>query len=382
MESIQNAILRGHPADRILMFLFLLLFLYHVFYLLVFTLRVVLHKNPPAGVPVPFSLILTFRNEEEKLWKNLSSLLKGPHVEYEVVAVDNCSQDGSLSVLTALKNEYPHLLISSLNQHILHSDKMAQNIALKAAHYEWVNVIPPSVNISDSDWLQEVSSRFNSGNQTVVNYSNINPACSFINLLYRVEFFFQQMKSFGFIINGYPFVLSQENVAFKKQQYFQEGGFRGIISVPFANLELVINSFIRKTPVSLVLSSETAIRRSEEITWKDYLELLKKEVNIKKHLSFNIRSLLIFYEWAFLLLAPVGILLIIRMPSILPLVASLTICLIIGNLLIIKKLLTRLKEYKLFLPSFLLALLLPFFKILFRLWYFRYGLKKEWKIGN
>ncbi len=382
MESIQNAILRGQPVDWALMIFFLLLFVFYTIYLLFFILRVTVYKIPPAGKENSLSLLITFRNEEMKLRDNLSSILANGHNGYEVVAVDNCSQDDSLVVLNAFKNEHPNLRISSLKQHTFHSGKMAQNIALKAASNDWVTVIPSSVNLGGKEWLREITSRLHMGNQILIGYSNVVPGGSFFNLLFRCEFFFQQLKSFGFIVNGFPFVLSQENVAFKKQLYFDEGGYRGKINEPFANLELVINSFIQKAPVSLVLTREATIHRKEDITCKDYVELLKKEVNVRKFLSPGIRTLLIFYEWIFLLFVPFAVAVLVRIPLVWPIVTAMVICLVFCYLLIIKKLLFRLQEFKLFLPSFLMALMLPYFKLVFRIRYFRYGRKKEWKIGE
>lgn len=382
MESVQNAIFRGHPADWAVLLLFLLLFISYTIYLLVFILRVTLYKNPEVGNENSLSLLITFRNEEMKLKDNLTSLLSNGHNGYEVVAVDNCSQDDSLFVLNTFKNEHPNLRVSSLKQYTFHSGKMAQNIALKAASYDWVTVIPPSVNLAGKEWLHEFSSRLNLDNQILVGYSNVVPGSSFFNLLFRCELFFQQLKSFGFILNGFPFVLSQENVAFNKQQYFNEGGYRGKINEPFGNLELVINSFIHKAPVSLVLTREATIHRKEDITWKDYVELLKKEVNIRKFLPSGIRTLLMFYEWVFLLFNPFAVLAIARIPVVWPIVTSMVMCLVFCYLLIIKKLLFRLQEFKLFLPSFLMALMLPYLKMVFRILYFRYGRKKEWKIGE
>ncbi len=382
MEPIQNAFLRGHPIDWAFIILFGLLFFSHLAFILIVIRRAAFHKNLPAGNSTPVSLLLIVNNEEVNLCRNLKPFLNENKGDYEVVAVDNFSQDETLPVLNGLKGEHARLKITSLKQYTPHSEKMAHNIALKAARHDWVMLVPPSANLVKTSWLNEVSSRLNSGNQTVVNYSNLVPQKTFYNLLYRVEYFFQQLKSFGFIASGMPFVVSQDNIAFQKQQYFNEGGYRGKISEPFAHLELVINSFIKKEPVSLVLSTDTSIHRAEDVKWKDYLELIKKEVYIRKHLSRGMRLLLVFYEWVNLLLAPVAVFLIIRMPVIWAIVAGMITLLILCNLLIIEKMLSRLQEFKLFLPSFLIALLLPFFKIAFRLVYFSYGRRKEWKIGN
>lgn len=382
MESLQNAILQGQPADWFVMLIFLFIYLVLVACLLFFHLRTALHKDPPAGDPVPLSLILTFRNEEDNLRKYLEPLLAENRLGYEVVAVDNYSQDESASVLMALQSRFQALKVSSLKQDVNYSAKMAQNIALKAARHDWVNVITPTVNVSETNWLDQAALRLNNGSQVVVNYSNVKPERSFFNLLYRTELFFQQIKSYGFIKIGLPYVASQENMAFRKNLYFGEGGYRGKLSKPFANLELVINATLRKSKVTPVITSKTAFRREEQIRAKDFVELIRKDSVIRKHLPILTRFLLSLFGWANLLLLPVAGVVVVTVPETLPYIAGMLILLVFCNLLIIKKIRSRLQEYKLFLPSFLIALVLPYIKLIYRIRYHNYGERKEWKIGN
>ena len=74
-----------------------LLFMSRLFYRLFFSLRILIHKKrkPAAGEKVPLSLLLTIRNEEDNLKKNLPEILKLKNADFEVVAVDDFSQDNS-----------------------------------------------------------------------------------------------------------------------------------------------------------------------------------------------------------------------------------------------------------------------------------------------
>lgn len=382
MEFLQNAFRTGQAVDWILFIGFLLLFLILASYKLLFLFKAANSKSIPSGKTEPISLLLTFRNEEEALAANIPAIMKSVDADFEVVAVDDCSQDQSSEVLKALKQEYPNFRTSLLKQQIQNSDKMAQNIALKAAQHDWVNVIPVSVRIPGEKWLNDISSGLDHENNTVVHYSNVAPGKGFYNRLYRLEMFYQQLKSFGFILNGLPFILSQDNVAFKKQQYFNKGGYKGIIAEPFSKLELVINSFVQKAAVSVNLSAETAIIRKENVHWKDYLELVKKEANIIKFLPVSIRLLLLIVEWSYLLLLPMGILLMLLVYNSWPYALAAAVILTAIHLVIIKKMQARLKDYKLFLPSLTVGLMMPYIKLFYRISFFRYGSRKEWRIGS
>ncbi|HDR52282.1 MAG TPA: glycosyltransferase, partial [Mariniphaga anaerophila] len=239
LESFLIAALNMHFAEWAMTGAFVLLFLIRVVYLVFFTGRVAFQKKQAGGEQKPVSLLMTLRNEEDCLRKNMPRLLSMNNVDFEVVAVDDFSHDNSLTVLGAFCANSPRLKVSSLNQETRYSEKLAQNVALKAAQNEWVMVVPPSINQFNEHWLAAVSKNLDEGKDLVVSYSNVQSGKDFIRLLFRVEYFFQQVKSFGFILNGLPYVITEDNAAFRKKKYFEVGGFRGKIAEPFANLELV-----------------------------------------------------------------------------------------------------------------------------------------------
>jgi glycosyltransferase involved in cell wall biosynthesis len=379
LELYQNAIMQVHALEWALTGLFVLLFLFQVFYLLFFNLRVARHKSTPASPSGALSLLMVLRNEEDNLRDYLPGMLALNNCEFELVAVDNYSLDNSYIYLQSLQNQYQHLKISRLKQDTDFSEKMAQNIGLKAARYDWVMSVPPTAATFGKEWISCISEQTENDAEVIVNYSNVRPGGSFFNLLYRVEYFFQQLKSFGFILNGMPYIASQENVAFRKDKYFGVGGYRGRITETFVQLEMVINSFINKKKVALLISEKTAIHEKKKISRKDYIELLKKEMNMRKYLPAPIRYRLAVHDWVNFLLLPVAVAIVLVIPELWPFVLSMIIFLILCNLFIIKKLLAVLNERKLFLPSFLIALFLPLIKFVFRAVHGNYGRKKGWK---
>jgi glycosyltransferase involved in cell wall biosynthesis len=379
LESYQNAIMKGQPFEWALIGLFVLLFLFLVLYMIFFNLRVARHKATPGNLSTPLSILMVLRNEEDNLRDYLPGMLGLNNSEFEVVAVDNYSLDNSFIYLQSLQNQNQHLKISRLKQDTDFSEKMAQNIGLKAARYDWVMSVPPTTSTFGDDWISDISGHSSNTVDVVVSYSNIKPSGSFFNLLYRVECFFQQLKSFGFILNGMPYISSQENVAFKKDKYFGVGGYRGRITESFVQLEMVINSFLSKNNVALLISEKTAIQEKKKVSLKDYAELIKKERRLRKYLPAGIRFRLIVHEWVNFLFLPVAVAVVLLIPELWAFVLIMIIFLIFCNLFIIKKVLAGLNERKLFLPSFLIALFLPVIKFIFRALYGSYGRKKGWK---
>ncbi len=368
--------LQGFPLFVVL--LFGAIYLIRMLYLFLFTGRILFRKkqknvNESSG---PLSIFLTIRNDEENLKANLPGILTIDGIEYEVIVVDDYSQDNSYLVLGSLRKEFAKLKISTLNEDTRFSIKLAQNIAIKAAKNEWVLNIPVSLNHNGAEWLSGFSNALKEDKTVVLGYSGIESFPNFFNHLYRVENYFNFMKSVGFTLNNLPLVYSEENVAFRKNEYFRMGGYGQRIIEPFANLELLINSFIRRNSTSILFSKQNSIQKKSKISRSDYFDLLKKNIRIEKHLSLTKRISLFVEELTRLLFLPLLFFVIILLPDVWIIFATLIGIKITAHLFIIKITQKRLNERKIFISSLVYDVLMPYFKLVYR-WFFNHRSRKN-----
>lgn len=376
IDTIKN--LQG--TQLILPVIFATLFLIRMLFLFLFTGRILFRKKITPTDPQPVSLIYTVRNEEIRLKNNLAPVLSINDVDFEVIVVDNFSQDNSFQVLGLLRGRSDRLKVSTMHQETRFSTKMAQNLALKAATHDWILPVPISYANATPEWISGISGALGNDKTVVVSYSSAQNAKGFINRIYRIENYLSFVKSVGYILNGIPFIYSEENVAFQKKKYFELGGHGLKISEQYANLELLINFFIRKKTTTILFQSETAIKKSEDLIWNDYLDILKKNLRIEKHLSARKKAILAFDETTKLLFPAAIIAVMIFAFELWPIIAVLLFIMFASRLVIIKLMQNRLNERKIFLSSLLYDLIVPYFKLFYR-WYFNNRREKQkWKV--
>ena len=360
---------------------FMVVFLIRFSYLFLFTARLLFVRNRKiqAQTPAKLSLLTTIRNEEGNIRKNLPRILQLDQ-DFEVVVVDDFSQDNSLSVLGLLTQRYSRLKISSLSQETRYSEKLSQNIALKSASNSWVMLVPVSLNEVNKNWVPSFTANLDTDRiNLIIAYSTVAADNGIFNLLYRIENFYQQVKSVGYVCNNIPFVYNEENVAFRKELYFRLGGYAKNIQEPYANLELIINQFIKKRTSFFNISSISTIQKQIEIHREEYLDLFKKSIRIEKYLPFWKRLVLVFDEITQLLFIPLIIAIALCCFDLWLLIIVLVGLKIGTHVLIIKIALNRLNERKIFIPSLVYGLMFPFFKLLFR-WHFnRTNRKHKWR---
>ncbi len=301
-------------------------------------------------------------------------------VDFEVIVVDDFSQDNSFQVLGMLRGRSDRLKVSTLQQETRFSTKMAQNLALKAASNDWILTVPISYENATFEWVSGISNALENSKTVVISYCSAQNSGGFINRIYRIENYLSFTKSVGYILNNLPFIYSEENVAFQKKKYFEIGGHGLKISEPYANLELLINFFIRKKHTTILFQSDTAIKKTEDLIWNDYLDILKKSLRIEKHLTGSRKAVLAFEEFTKILFPPVTIAVFIMMFELWPLLSAMLFILFSSRLFIIKIMQNRLNERKIFLSSLVYELIIPYFKLFYR-WYFNNrGQKQKWKV--
>jgi len=151
-----------------------------VLYEVLFRIRLAFLKLPPVGNKVvPISVIMVERNEEENLKKNLQGWLSINYPNYEILVVDDFSEDHSLTIIGVLKLQYPRLKLTGLNQETRYSQKLSRNLALKAASFGHVVFVSPSAQMPESCWLYAIAGAFISGKDVLVGYTGLVPEKGF-----------------------------------------------------------------------------------------------------------------------------------------------------------------------------------------------------------
>lgn len=348
-------------------FIFLVRFLYDFFIYgrLMFSGKPEKYSSTP-----PFSLIMAVRNEEENMRENLPKILASEYPDFEVVVIDDFSQDQTYTLLGLSRKDNAKLRISSLNQETRHSSKQALNIGLKAAQNDWVLILKPSMAEFQPGWLSSFAEKAGEGKNLVIGYSNIETQEGFYNWAFRVESFMQQIQSYAYIKAGRGFIFNEDNICFLKHSYFDLRGFAGAMKEEYADLELLVNKFIKKRHTVLNFSSDGFVKEKRFITAKKYKELTVKANRIFRKLGLWNRFLLFADNITSLLILPLSVVLGLVFPEIIIASGLLVLLKLILHSIIIYKAAKRVNEQKIFVSSLLYELIMPYYKVFSRWNYF------------
>ena len=199
-----------------------------LFYYLFFYLSVYVHK-PIAVINSmqPVSIIICARNESENLRNFLPAVLEQDYPDYEVIVVNDCSEDNSYDVLGTFSLQYPNLKISTINKDskFSHNKKFAQFIGIKAAKNEILLFTDADCQPESDKWIQSMASHFDDKTSFVLGYGGYLNEKGLLNKYIRYDSMTIAMQYLGMAIRGVPYMGVGRNLAYRRSVFFDNKGY-------------------------------------------------------------------------------------------------------------------------------------------------------------
>ena len=219
--------------------------LIQLFYYIYYYLPVWFHKHPdaPSGKS-PVSVIICARNEEENLRNNLPSVLEQDYPDYEVIVVNDCSEDNSFDVLGNFLTRYPHLKISTVNKDpkFTHNKKFAQFIGIKAAKNDFLLFTDADCQPESNRWLAGMTSHLDDRTDFVLGYGGYHKKEGLLNKYIRYDSMIIAMQYFGMAIRRNPYMGVGRNLAYKRSLFFQNKGYGAYNHMISGDDDLFVNT--------------------------------------------------------------------------------------------------------------------------------------------
>lgn len=240
-------------------------------------------KNTVNKEKQPVSVVITAQNDAEFLKNNLKYFLEQNYPVYEVIVVDDCSDDETHTLIGQYMHKYPHLRTTSIkaDSKFLHTRKLAINIGMKAAKYDIVLFSEGNCSPVSSNWIDVMQSAFKPETNVVVGYSKLKKENSFRGHLILFDRFIRNIRTLGFAIRRNAFRGDGSNVAYRKEAYFKNNCFAGNANTEVGYDALPVKELSDGKNIEVVIHPDAHI-------YVDYVDV-KREWKHYKSLYFKSR---------------------------------------------------------------------------------------------
>ena len=307
----------------------------------------------------PVSIVLCAKNEFINLKKNIPLIINQDYPEFEVVIVNDASDDETIFLLEDLERDHKHITIVNITQDLnfFKGKKFPLSVGIKSAKYENLLLTDADCTPASPNWIKKMAGNFSNSKEVVLGYGKYQQEPGWLNTVIRFETLMTAIQYFSYAIMGTPYMGVGRNLAYKKSLFLKNNGFIAHYNIDSGDDDLFINEVANKRNTSIAIDPESFTISQAKKTFMEWWLQKRRHLSTSKYYKFKHKFLLGLYSFSLILAVLCFIFLLTLKVNILIVLILFGIRLL-SQLVIIKKAGDQLTEKKILLFSPLIELFL------------------------
>lgn len=309
----------------------------------------------------PVSVIICAKNEYHNLVRFLPRVLEQDYPQFEVIVVNDASDDDTFYLLRELSDKYAHLKVVHIKENLnfFTGKKFPLSLGIKSAQYEQLLLADADCIPAGPNWISTMQSAFTGNTEIVLGYGAYLPQRGLLNKIIRYDTLQVAMQYMSLALSGMPYMGVGRNLAYHRSLFYNAGGFVQHYKLISGDDDLFINSVATKSNTRVQPDPEAFTYSKPKQTWGSWLRQKRRHLTTGGFYRFKHKVVLALYPFTQLLFF--GLLILMACYKVEPiLLASLFGIRLATQLFITGKSMRRMREknFLLWVPLFELIMML------------------------
>ena len=204
---------------------------------------------------MPVSVIVCAHDEEQNLRDLIPLLLSQNHPDFEIIIVDDRSNDGTFDLLLQETSKDHRLRMVHVNRtpQLFNAKKYALTLGIKAAKYEWLLLTDADCRPDSKNWISSFTKHFSQTTQFVLGFSPYEKRPGILNAFIRFETLMSGIQYLSFASLGIPYMGVGRNLSYRRSKFLAEKGFNNFIKTTGGDDDLFVNQHARKANTAVCI---------------------------------------------------------------------------------------------------------------------------------
>lgn len=196
----------------------------------------------------PVSVIICAKNEYHNLVRFLPMVLEQDYPEFEVIVVNDASDDDTYYLLKELSDKYSRLKVVTIQENLnfFSGKKFPLSLGIKSANYEKLLLADADCSPSTPKWIETMQSTFTDKTEIVLGYGAYLEQPGLLNKLIRFDTLTVAMQYMSLALGGMPYMGVGRNLAYHRSLFYDSGGFVKHYKLISGDDDLFINQVANK----------------------------------------------------------------------------------------------------------------------------------------
>jgi len=255
-------------------------------------------KAAPAQSPQPpVSIVISARNEYLKLERNLPLLFAQDYPDFEVVVVNDCSDDGSEEMLTDYARREPRLKLVHIRQSLnfFQGKKFPLSIGIKSAKNEILLLTDADCAPRSNQWINSMVAVYHEKTEMVLGYGPYQRKAGLLNLLIRFDTLHIGLQYLSYAHAGAPYMGVGRNMSYRKSLFLKNKGFTSHYSIPSGDDDLFVAKVANKKNTRIVIHEDSRTYSEPSKNFSAWVRQKRRHLSTGKYYSAGVKFKLGLY---------------------------------------------------------------------------------------
>jgi cellulose synthase/poly-beta-1,6-N-acetylglucosamine synthase-like glycosyltransferase len=246
-----------------------------------------------TSTPTGMSVIVCAHDEEDNLRKLIPILLAQDHPNFEVIIVNDRSNDGTYDYLLKATTEDPRLRMVTVRDVPKHmtGKKFALTMGIKAARHDWVLLTDADCRPGPS-WIAGMNQHIVDNKSIVIGVSPYEKHEGLLNTFIRFESLLTAIQYVGFALSGRPYMGVGRNLAYRRQLFLESKGFNDHLDIIGGDDDLFVNRHATSANVAVAIGPGVVVHSVPKKTWRELFYQKLRHLSVGKRYKAADRFLL------------------------------------------------------------------------------------------
>lgn len=256
------------------------------YYLFFFTRLAFYGKGANYGNAMPGVTVLVCAwNERENLTELIPLLDAQEYPEYEVILLDDRSDDGSEEYIRENINGWKNIRYIRINDQFDHvtPKKYALTVGMKQAKYPIALMTDADCRPASNHWITAMTSRVAEDKDIVLGFSPYFRQKGLLNWFIRCETFYTAVQYLSFALAGLTYMGVGRNILYKRSVFFANKGFYTHKHVFGGDDDIFLNEVATGSNTTISIEEDSFVYSIPKTTWKDWFRQKRRHISVSRY---------------------------------------------------------------------------------------------------
>lgn len=240
------------------------------------------------------SVVISARNEFHHLEHFLPMILAQDYPDFEVVVVNDCSDDESGEFLDQLARENKKLKVVHLRQSLnfFQGKKFPLSMGIKSAKNDLLLLTDADCYPENDQWISQMVLAYQPQTEVLLAYGPYEKRPGLLNKLIRFDTLHIAMQYLSLALIGKPYMGVGRNLSYRKSLFLKNKGFTSHYKISSGDDDLFIGQVAKKRNTTVFVSADNRMISFPKKTFSAWIRQKRRHLSTGYHYSFSVKFLL------------------------------------------------------------------------------------------